>query len=120
MKSIHSKAFLDTWRMVYGATNPRQDTDRWRVKDVEWSRESHSYAGRDYSYRIDVHNLRRMQGGKIAWSLLVVQERWWDKHAQGALRVFEWRRTLSGRDRDVLAWFAAQRVDFETRKHDVD
>jgi len=120
MKSIQSKAFLDTWRLIYSATNPRQDIHCWRVGDVDWSRESHSYAGRDYAYRIDAHVLRRARSSKISWSLLVVQERWWDKRADDALRMFEWRRTLSGRDRDILAWFAEQRLALEAKKHHVD
>jgi hypothetical protein len=116
MKSIHSKSFLDTWRLVYGETNPQQRNDRWRVDDVEWTRETHSYIGHDYSFRMDIHNLRRMHGNKVLWSLLVVQERWWNKQMTEAIRIFEWRRALAGKDRDILAWFTAQR-DLLTGRH---
>lgn len=106
VKAVRSKGFLDLWRAVYLKTNPGPGKNRWRIGEVEWIRETHSFRGERYALWLEVHFLRRDDRAGRHWSLLVVTERWWEAERADAFRTIEWRRVLSGKDREVVSWLA--------------
>lgn len=108
VKAVRSKGFLDLWRAVYLKTNPGPERSRWRIGEVEWTRQTHSFRGRDYSLWLEIHRLRRDAGTNRGWSVLVVAERWWEEGRTDAFRTVEWRRVLSGKDSDVVSWLTKE------------
>lgn len=115
MKSIHGRAFLSVWRMLYHESNPGPAVHRWQVGGVDWVRETYGAGMRDYSFHIETHVLRHEEGNPKSWTLLVVVERWWQPRRQDALKVTEWRQMLDGNDKDVLRWFDDQRARLDAR-----
>ena len=116
VKSIHSKAFSDLWQALHHATNPRLAKDRWQVDGVDWIRETQSIWGRDYSFRLETHVLRHGNNGPSAWVLLVVVERWWGRDRARAVKTAEWRQVIKGKQKQILSWFAKQKLWIERQR----
>ena len=101
MRSVNDKNFLNAFQLLYRATN-RSGAARWKVGEVEWRRERHSFSGSDYAVSLEVHCL-----GGAGWTLMVFAEHWWDG-GQNLLKTQTWARVLDGNPKAVLAWMRAQ------------
>jgi hypothetical protein len=54
MKSLSNASFFRSFDLLVGETNPGQKLDDWKVDDVQFERERHSFSGRTHCYVIDV------------------------------------------------------------------
>jgi hypothetical protein len=110
VRGLNSTGFFARWQAIYTASNPGHVADHWRVGGVEWIKERHYYWGNHYSFQVEAHRLEHRDGGKGAWSLLVVIERWWGPNKDKDLRQTQWCKLLSGSADRVLAWTKRQDV----------
>ena len=108
MRSLHSRSFLAAWRMLYNQSNPGLKHDCWTCEDIDWVRESHTFVGRGYAFRIESHTLTLLKKGRVLWSLLVVIEHWWMPGKTADLKSSEWCRPLAGTSKQILAWFGTR------------
>jgi hypothetical protein len=84
----------------------------WSAKGVECRRERHSFSAPNYSFDLDVLNLRADGDGGQVWELFIVTEFW--RSAQGAtVHSPKWLKLVRGKPADVLKWLAAHRDDVE-------
>ena len=104
MRGVNDRNFLNLWHMIYRATCPGLDATRWRVGEVEWRKDRHSFTGAAYSSAHEVHVLERGGG---AWRLLVVNEYWWEEDHE-IVKSAVWARMLRGPAKAALAWALAQ------------
>ena len=105
MSRLSGANFMRQWRAAYSASNPGQRLDRWRVGNVEWTRDRHVHWGPDISFHIEIHRIVCKSGERIVWSLLVVSERWFGEDRDKALRITGFAKLLSGTAGTVAAWF---------------
>ena len=119
MRGVNDRNFLNLWQIVYRATCPGLDRAQWRVGDVEWRKDRHSFNGDVYSFGHEVHFLACRSSRP--WRLMVVSEYWWDAERE-SIRSTTWARVLDGEARAVMAWVFAQERSHRvaTRAHHVD
>lgn len=103
MANINSSSFLNCWQIVHRATIPNPDCERWRVSEVDWHRQRHTFAGGGYSFAIEVHTLVAAPKDNPTWSLMVVVEHWSDREHE-ALRTTTWARRLTGNSNTIVGW----------------
>jgi hypothetical protein len=103
MRGVNNRNFFNSWQILYRATCPGASEARWRVDDVEWRKDRHSFFGSAYAISLEVHLLSRAARGGAGWVLMVVVENWWsDKH--DALKTSTWARVVEGTQKAVVAW----------------
>jgi transposase InsO family protein len=96
MRSLHDKSFFRAWDVLYSASNPSRDKDRWIVDGVLWLKERHAYWGTDYSVQLEVHQLQTQHHHKGNWKILVVVERWWGDDKQECIKDQFWCKLIEG------------------------
>jgi hypothetical protein len=82
--------------------------DNWKVGDVVWLRNRHSFWAQHYSFQIESHTLELFDHRHSLWSLWVVIERWWGERSKDAVRFTEWTRVTKGDSRQVVRWLREQ------------
>ena len=118
MKSLSSASFFRVFDLLVGETNPGQKLDGWRVDDVRFERERHSFSGRTHCFAIDVFTVSRP--GRRSWALTVVKEYWWDGGHKRSIKTLNWSKPLEGNRRDIMAWLRNQENAFsklDTSRH---
>lgn len=104
MRSLHNKSFFWAWDMLYSASNPGREKDRWTVDGVLWLKQRHAYWGTNYSVQLEVHQLETQPPQRDKWKLLVVVERWWASDKRECIRDQFWCKLVDGRSDLVRAW----------------
>jgi hypothetical protein len=104
MRSLHDKSFFWAWDIIYSASNPGRDKDRWVIDGVLWIKERHAYWGNGYSLQLEVHQLQTQHNNKPDWKLLVTVERWWGPDKTLCIRDQFWSKVLDGKSDVVRAW----------------
>ena len=107
MRRVNDRNFLNLWQILYRASSPHPGQTRWRVGDVDWCKERHSFSGPDYAVTMEVHCLRSPRSTSRPWSLMVVTEHWWDDRGE-PLKSASWARVTSGNPREIAAWLRTQ------------
>jgi len=107
MRGVNDRNFFNFWQILYRATCPRPGQTRWRVGDVDWRKERHSFAGADYAVTLEVHHLRCAPRSGPAWALMVVTEHWWDG-GEEPLKATNWARVISGNPKAITSWLRSQ------------
>ncbi|HUK10318.1 MAG TPA: hypothetical protein VLX09_20775 [Stellaceae bacterium] len=103
MANLNSSGFLNCWQIVYRATLPSPDCERWHASGVDWRRQRHTYMGGGYSFTLEVHTLAFAPTDKPHWSLMVVVEHW-RQGDKDVLRSTTWARRLSGSTAAITSW----------------
>jgi hypothetical protein len=117
MKTFASPSLFRTFDLLLAATNPGLKLAQWRLDDVEWTRERHSFSGATHGFAVEVTTLTR--SGRQAWTLLVVKEFWWMGEQSKDIRSTQWAKLLAGRRKDALDWMSEQEKRLERRfEHD--
>jgi hypothetical protein len=107
MRGVNDRNFMNAWQILYRASCPSPTQALWRVEDVLWRKERHSFFASSYSVSIDVHLLRREPKRGAGWQLMVVVENWWSGGNE-IVKTSNWARTVEGNARDVVAWVASR------------
>ena len=107
MRGVNDHNFLNFWQILYRATTPRTGQTRWRVGDVDWRKDRHSFSGVDYAVTLEVHHLRYVPRSGASWTLMVVSEHWWDGDGE-VLKSNSWARAVAGNPKAIMAWLRAQ------------
>lgn len=81
---------------------------RWTSKGAECSVDRHSFAGEDYSFHVDILQIRIPSTGRPSWKLLIVSE-FWQGGNGGSLHSTKWLKLLHGKPGDVLKWISTNR-----------
>jgi hypothetical protein len=103
MRGVNNRNFLNLWQMVYRASVPSPVQTKWRVGEVEWRKERHSFSGVDYAVSTEVHHLRSRPPAGRSWSLMVVTEHWWGDDGK-PMKSASWARVLEGNPSVIAAW----------------
>lgn len=109
MRGLNDRKFLNLFQIVHRASCPDPTNSHWRVGEVDWRKDRHTFSGAGYAFSTEVHQLRRAAGGSD-WALMVVTEYWWDTRRE-VLRSTTWAKALEGSAPVIAAWF---------RDHDKD
>jgi hypothetical protein len=84
-----------------GIGDPRHS---WTAHGVECTRDRHRYSGTDYTFDIDIIDMKRMKAGRVSWRILIVSERWEQTEIKAEIRNTKWLKVLSGKASDVKTW----------------
>lgn len=106
MRGLNDRSFLNLFQIVHRASCPEPTRGRWRIDDVEWRKDRHTFSGAGYAFSTEVHQVRRAAGGSD-WVLMVVAEYWWDERRE-VLRSTTWAKALEGNAQAIAAWFRSQ------------
>jgi hypothetical protein len=80
----------------------------WSARGVECRRERHSFSSPNYSFDLDVLNLRAKGDAERAWELFIMTEFW--RSAQGnSIHSPKWLKLVRGKPNDVLKWITEHR-----------
>ncbi len=104
MRGLNDRSFLNLFQIVHRANCPEPTRGRWRIDDVEWRKDRHTFSGAGYAFSTEVHQIRRPGGDRQGWALMVVAEYWWDER-QEVLRSSTWAKALDGNVQVIAAWF---------------
>jgi hypothetical protein len=107
MRGVNDRNFFNYWQVLYRATCPNPNQTHWRVGDVDWRKERHSYSGADYAVTLEVHHLRRAGRDGTSWALMVAMEHWWDENGE-SLKDTSWARVIEGNPRTIIGWLLRQ------------
>ncbi len=107
MRGVNDRNFFNLWQILYRATCPRPGQAHWRVGDVDWRKERHSFSGVDYAVTLEVHHLRCTPRGGASWTLMVVTEHWWDG-SEELVKSVSWARVISGNPKAITTWLRGQ------------
>jgi hypothetical protein len=107
MRGVNDRNFFNLWQILYRATCSRPGQTHWRVGDVDWRKERHSFSGADYAVTLEVHHLRRHRQDEASWTLMVVTEHWWDGNGE-PLKSMNWSRAIGGNPKTITAWLRGQ------------
>lgn len=106
MRGVNNASFFNLWQMLYRSTCPNPNQTHWRVGEVEWRKDRHSFSGSDYGVTLEVHRLKRASRA-TSWDLMVMVEHWWDG-AGNALKSTNWARVTKGNPKTIIAWLREQ------------
>lgn len=107
MRGVNDRNFFNYWQILYRATCPSPSQTHWRVGDVDWRKERHSFSGVDYAVTLEVHHLRRVARDSESWTLMVAMEHWWDGNGE-SLKDTSWARVINGNPRTIVSWLHRQ------------
>jgi len=107
MRGVNDRNFFNYWQILYRAACPNPNQTHWRVGDVDWRKERHSYSGVDYAVTLEVHHLRRLARDGTGWALMVAMEHWWDENGE-SLKDTIWARVIDGNPRAIIGWLQRQ------------
>lgn len=107
MRGVNDRNFFNLWQILYRATCPTPTHAHWRVGDVDWRKDRHSFSGADYSVTLEVHHLRRSAASGTRWSLMVAAEHWWDETGH-PLKTMNWARVITGDAVSIITWLKGQ------------
>jgi len=105
-------SFFNLFALVASTSNPAR-ASRWQVAGVTWTRRVSRHAEADFTVQLDIHTLQ--QGGRHGWTLLSVQESWWDGARRDPFRNGRWVHLTDGRRTDVLRWFGARQDELDAQ-----
>jgi hypothetical protein len=108
MRGVNDKNFFNQWHMLHRSTCPGYEQTRWRVGEVDWKKDRHSFSGSDYSVTLEVHCLHCKPLKGAGWKLLVMVEYWWNDKRE-SLRSMSWARVVEGNQKSILNWIVRQR-----------
>lgn len=111
MRGFNDAAFTFLFNRLVSASNLHLDKDQWRVADVNFHRQRHSYWGHDYAFSVEIFTLRCHSQGN--WELMVVRENWWDAGGHAPVKSSQWGKLISGSKVAALDWFHQQAVEIE-------
>jgi hypothetical protein len=111
MTRIGDRGFLFAWQTIRAATQPNSEATTWQFAGVRWWRHRYSQTAPDHAVSIEVHRLDYTGRGDT-WSLMVVQEHWWDGQHK-PLRNSLWATHISGSRERIVEW-----IDREARLFD--
>lgn len=114
MKSFQTSSFQNTFHRLIAGAKVAPTATHWKVCDVAWSRERHSYGGEAYRFQVEVHRLATSVPHH-SWQLMVVVERWWSGAQEDLIRSTYWTKLVSGKRVDALAWFRNRSKEFDGR-----
>jgi len=109
MRGVNDRNFINLWQILHRVTCPTLEESRWRVGDVEWRKDRHSFSGCDYALALEVHSLQHAAKAGLGWKLLVTIEHWWDSD-RAVLRSTTWARVVAGSSKAVIAWLKQQQA----------
>jgi len=107
MRGVNDRNFFNFWQILYRATCPNAGRAHWRVGDVDWQKDRHSYSGPDYAVTLEIHHLRRTLGEGQSWHLMVIVENWWDGEGD-TLKTTTWARVVRGDPGTIIRWLNQQ------------
>jgi len=107
MRGVNDRNFLNQWQILYRATCPTAAQTHWRVGEVDWRKDRHSFSGADYTVTLEVHHLRCAPRASTPWALMVVTEHWWDGNGE-PLKSASWARAINGNPKAITSWLRAQ------------
>lgn len=113
MRGVNDKNFFNQWQMLHRSTCPGYEQTHWRVGDVAWKKDRHSFAGSDYSVTLEVHCLHCAPAKGAGWKLLVMVEYWWNDKRE-SLRSMSWARVIEGNQKSIVSWISRQRPPIAT------
>jgi hypothetical protein len=93
MRGVNDRNFFNAWQILCRATCPNATESARQVGDVEWRRERHSFFGSSYVFSFEVHLLRRSGRGGGWLLMVVIENRWNEKHY--VLKTATWARVIS-------------------------
>jgi hypothetical protein len=103
MRGVNDRNFFNYWQILYRATCANPNQTHWRVGDVDWRKERHSFSGPDYAVILEVHCLRYVARDSGSWTLMVAVEHWWDGNGE-SLKDTIWARVINGNPRTIVGW----------------
>lgn len=107
MRGVNDRNFFNCWQILYRATCPRPNQAHWRVGDVDWRKERHSFSGVDYAVILEVHSIRYVARDNPSWTLMVAVEHWSDGNGE-SLKDTSWARVIKGNPRTIVGWLQQQ------------
>jgi hypothetical protein len=107
MRRVNDRNYFNCWQILYRATCPSPNQTHWRVADVDWRKERHSFSGVDYSVIFEVHYLRYVVRDSASWTLMVALEHWWDGNGE-SVKDTSWARVIKGNPRMIVSWLQQQ------------
>jgi hypothetical protein len=112
MKRLGDNSFFHFFDRMVLSHDPTLELDRWSVDSVTWTRERHSFTGQTHSFIMEVFT--GIYPGHGGWSLMVVQEHWWNGTQK---RSHRWVLLTSGHRADAMAWLKKQEKSFKQIDH---
>jgi hypothetical protein len=80
----------------------------WSANGVTCIRDWHRFSGSDYSFAIDLIQIRH-EAPRKRWQIVIVSETWRFRLSKGDARPTKSLRVLEGKASDVLAWMRHSR-----------
>ncbi len=106
MKTFSSASFFRAFDLLVSTSNPGLKQDRWKVDDVHFTRERHSFSGGSHCFAIEIFFLARP--GRHSWELMVAKENWWKAGETRVVKAFCWSQRTGGDSKSILAWLRTQ------------
>jgi hypothetical protein len=95
-------------QMLVDASRGHVGRHEWSIRGVDCRRERHSHSAPDYSFDLDILNLRAKGGTGGRWEVFIVSE-FWRSASGSSMHSPKWRKLVSGKPTDVLRWIKNHR-----------
>ncbi|CAN5811682.1 hypothetical protein BH11PSE3_BH11PSE3_36070 [soil metagenome] len=115
MKRIGDPSFFRIVDQLLAFDATRATATQWKIDDVDWQRERHSFSGRGYGFSVEVTT--GTSPSPAGWVLMVVKEYWRAPDGE-SIRTGQWAHIEKGSRSEVVAWLEKQKSKLEAVSSD--